>query len=174
MAGAGPPRRSGGSGRGHARVVSRHAVTRTCLGSRGRQCALYGASAKCVTPSLPPAASRRRRGPATAPPGCGSVPPNATVSGPAASRAPTTAPVTVRPTGTVAGKWPRSSAPSLFSWSPTPCRRRAYRSIRPECTNRERFRRGRSNAYAARGRAFAGHLPDGQTNSRRNGLPVAR
>ena len=33
MAGAGPPGRSGGSGRGHARVVSRHAVTRMCLGS---------------------------------------------------------------------------------------------------------------------------------------------
>ena len=33
MAGAGPLRRSRGGGRGHARVVSRHAVMRTCLES---------------------------------------------------------------------------------------------------------------------------------------------
>ena len=90
----------------------------------------------------------------------GSVPPTATVSGPPHPAHP-------RPRRWRSGllarwprSWPTSSAPSLFSWSPTPCRRRPCRSIRPNART-ERFRRGRSNAHAAPGLS-PGRLPAGE------------
>ena len=100
---------------------------------------LSAAYAKCVTAVSSPA-SRRRRGPETAPlPGRGCVPPDATVSGPR-HPAPTAAPVAV-PACPAAGTGRASAGQSLFS---RPRRCSAHGRTRPACTHRERFRRSGS------------------------------